>query len=62
MKTIKEILDPILDLATGVDGGNAFIKLQTFLTSVIEDHGTEVDTIQAFIRVSNACKNLLGEY
>lgn len=61
MKTAKEILDPILDLSTGADGGVAYVKLHNLLTSVIEEHGTEVDTIQAFIRVSNACKNLLGK-
>ena len=56
MRQSKQILQPIIDLATGSDGGVAFVRLQVSLDNWLEgedgssDHQA-VDIIQKFSRL-----------
>lgn len=59
----KEIIQPILDLFTGADGGVAFAILRhDLLPYALSKPDLYAEYINSFENVSKICKNILKEY
>ena len=63
---IKKILDPIMDLFSGADGGSAFVRLRhVFLPDIFvsaeEGSSDAEDMIFTINRFSRLCKMMLNE-
>jgi hypothetical protein len=60
---IKAILNPIMDVMAGADGGVAFAKLRhSFMRQVMESDGENAqDILKSFKVVARACQIMQGQ-
>ncbi len=59
-KEAKELLDPILNLFGGTDGGVGFALLRHQFLPLVLESGQYPDTIDSFKTVSEICKRILA--